>query len=207
MRTVLYVLGRGPGPRLRLGEPTVSERDARLLNPVLAAWAKETGEPLPYLAIEQGRLTDVHTIPRVDFGAGPQDRAVVSGFYGWEGSFRWMGRRGELRLALLTPSLSFLLGTIPEALKDASGPREIALQVTAVDEETGWETPLGTIHVREAQQQLYRLSAAPFVSRFGAGRHIRLVLESDRTWTPAGVLPGSVDPRELSVQVFSAGCE
>jgi hypothetical protein len=207
MRTVLYVLGRGPGPRLRLGGPTVTERDARLLNPVLAAWAREMGEPLPYLAIEDGRLTDAHTIPRVDFGAGPQDRAVVSGFHGWEGSFRWMGRRGELRLALLTPSLSFLLGTLPEALKDASGPREIAVQVTAVDEESGIQTPLGAIHVREAQQQLYHLSATPFVSRFGAGRHIRLVLESDRTWTPAGLLPGSVDPRELSVQVFSAGCE
>jgi hypothetical protein len=32
-------------------------------------------------------------------------------------------------------------------------------------------------------------------------------MESDRAWRPADLLPGSFDPRELSVQVFAAGCE
>src|SRR6185369_296737 len=55
-RVLLYVIGGGPGPRLRLGGPVVSERDARLLNPALTAWGREIGEPLPYLSVAGGRL-------------------------------------------------------------------------------------------------------------------------------------------------------
>jgi hypothetical protein len=45
------------------------------------------------------------------------------------------------------------------------------------------------------------------MGRLGNGRVFHLVLESDRTWKPAGTLPGSADTRELSVMVLAAGCE
>jgi hypothetical protein len=185
----------------------VSEQDARRLNPILEAWAREIGEPLPYLSIEDGRLVDAHVIRFADFRVGPQDRAVVSGFYAWEGTSRWMGRRGELRLTLALPSLVFYLAVPREALQAESGPRPIAVEVTAVDEGIGWSTVLGTIRVDREGLQLYRLDATPFMSRLGNGRIVHLVLASDRTWRPAGTIPGSADTRDLSVQVFAAGCE
>jgi hypothetical protein len=206
-RALLYVIARGPSPRLRLGRATVGERDARRLNPVLTAWAQEIGEPLPYLSIEGGRLVDAHVIRIADFRLGPQDRAVVSGFYSWEGTSRWMARRGELRLVLMSSSLVFHLAVPREALQGTSGLRPIAVGVTAVDEALGWSAPLGTLRVDREGLQLYRLDATPFLRRLGNGRIAHLVLESDRTWRPAGVIPGSADTRDLSVQVFAAGCE
>jgi hypothetical protein len=206
-RTILYVLAGGPEPGLRLGGPTVSERNARLLNPILDAWAREIGEPLPYLAIAGGRLVDAHVLRMADFRLGPQDRAVVSGFYAWEGTSRWMGRRGELRLTLTSPSLVFYLAAPREPLQGGTGPRPIAVDVTAVDEAIGWSTPLGTIRVDREGLQLYRLDATPFLGRLGNGRIVHLVFASDRTWRPAGTIPGSADTRDLSVQFFAAGCE
>lgn len=208
-RTLLYAIGRGPGPGLRLGGPTVGERDARRLNPVLAAWAREIGEPLPYLSVVQGRLVDAHVIRLADFRTGPQERAVVSGFYGWEGTSRWMGGSGELRLtlALSTPGLVFHFAVPPEALHDGAAARPITIDVSAVDEAARWSTPLGTIRVEQEGLQVYRLDATAFLSRLGNGRIVHLLLRSDRTWRPAGTIAGSTDTRDLSVQVFAAGCE
>lgn len=221
-RTLLHVIARGSEPRLRLGGPAVAARDARVLDRVFDEWAREIGAPLPYLSIVDGRLTDAHVIRFADFRTGPQAAAVVSGFFPWEGTSRWMGKRGELRLTLTSPSLVFYLAVPPEALGSgalASGPlgsgprgsgpgeRPIRVQVTAVDEAIGWAAPLGTLAVERPDLQLYRLDATPFLSRLGNGRAVHLVLESDRTWRPSGTIPGSADVRDLAVQVFAAGCE
>lgn len=205
-RLLLHGIGSGE-PRLRLAPEPVSERDARILNNVFTAWAPAVGEPLPYLVIEGGRLVDAHSIRFADFRKGPADPAMVSGFYGWEDSYRWMGGRGELRLTLTCRQLNFHLGTAEPALRGSSGPRPLDVRVTAVDEATGWSAVLGTIHVDQPGPLPYALDAFPFLSRLGAGRNVHLVLESDRTWRPVDLLPGSADPRELSVMVFAAGCE
>ncbi|HEX5760379.1 MAG TPA: hypothetical protein VF121_14415 [Thermoanaerobaculia bacterium] len=207
-RVLLHVLSDGAGGRLRLGAAEVGPRDERLLDPLLAAWAREIREPLPYLSIENGRLADAHVVRLADFRAGPQKGTVVSGFYAWEGTSRWMGRRGELRLTLTSPSLIFLLAAPIEELRKAD-PRlaAIRVQVIAVDEGSGWAAPLGTLTVDRSDLQLHRLDATPFLSRLGNGRIVHLVLASDRTWRPSEALPGSGDTRELSVMVFAAGCE
>ncbi|MFL6198283.1 MAG: hypothetical protein ACJ76J_03820 [Thermoanaerobaculia bacterium] len=202
-RTLLHVIGRGPGARLRLAKGPVSERDARLLNPVLEAWAREIGAPLPYLSIRDGRLVDAHTTSYVDFRQAAQPEAALAGFYDWEGSYRWMAKRGELGLTLSCRELVLVLATAPEALQ--AGP--LAVQVSVVDEGIGWPAPVGTVQLQGAAPNLYRLDALPFLVRLGAGRRVHLVLESDRAWRPIDLLPGSFDPRELSVQVLAAGCE
>ncbi|HWM90333.1 MAG TPA: hypothetical protein VN493_06160 [Thermoanaerobaculia bacterium] len=200
-RVLLHVLGRGPGARLRLAKDRVGERDARILNPVLDAWAREIGAPLPYLAIRDGRLEDASTTPLADFRQGPQPEVVASGFHDWEpGGYRWMSGRGELRLTLAARRMIFILATVPEALP-------LNIQVTAVDDVSGIPVPVGMIEVKQAPANLYVLDAVPFLTRFGNGRRVRLVLESDRTWQPSALLPGSFDPRDLSVQVVTAGCE
>ncbi len=203
-RLFVYAISDRADGRLRLGGLRVSERDSRILNAVLAAWAQEIGEPGPFLSIVDGRLVDARIAPFVDFRTDAHDAVVVSGFYRWEEASRWMSRRGELRLSLRSRHLAFLLAVPREAL---AGPQEIAVTVTAVDEESGGSAGLGTIHVRQEGIQRYPLDAKPFLGRMGAGRIVRLVLESDRTWRPDATIPGSLDPRPLSVQVFAAGCE
>ncbi len=203
---VLEVIARGGG-RMRLGSGQVGARDAAVLNPVLEAWAREIGEPLPYLAIDaSGRLTDAHIVRFADFRSGAQDVAVVSGFYPWEGTFRWMEKRGELRVTLLSPRLVFDLAAPVTELRRA-GVGDVAVEVTVVDEAIGWAVTLGTLRVARDGPQLYRLDATPFLGRLGNGRPVHLVLTADRTWKPAQILAGSRDPRDLSVMVLAAGCE
>ena len=203
LRTVLHVIGRGPGERIRLVKDPVSERDARILNPVLEAWAREVGEPLPYLSIRDGRLMDAHTVSFVDYRREAQPEQTLSGFYPWEGSYRWMPKKGELGVVLLCREVLFQLGTATEAME----PEPVSVHVTVVDEAIGFSASIGTIRLQRPESHPYLLDALPFLSRIGHGRRVRLVIESDRTWRPADLLPGSGDTRELSVQVFAAGCK
>ena len=189
-------------PRLKLAEGPVSERDAAVLNPVFEAWGQAIGEPELAPIVAEGGLA-TRAVKNVSFHAGAQNQAVVGGFFGWEGAYRWMGPRGELRIQLICRGLTFRLGTAEPALK--AGPLNI--KVTAVDEVSGMSAVLGTIAVTQPGPAPYPIDALPFLSQAGTGRRIRLVLESDRAWKPADVLPGSSDPRQLSVQVLSAGCE
>ena len=203
LRTVLHVMGRGPGERIRLTRDPVSERDARILNPVLDAWAREVGEPLPYLSIRDGKLMDAHTIAFVDFRREEHSKEALSGFYPWEGTYRWMAKKGEIGLVLRCREVALVLATATEALKE--GPLEI--QVTVIDEQIKFPAPIGKLRVAKAEARNYPLDALPFLVRLGAGRRVRLALESDRTWRPVDRIAGSGDTRELSVQVQAAGCE
>lgn len=203
LRTILHAVGGGPGERLRLVEGPVSERDAEILNPVLEAWATEVGEPLPYLSIRDGELVDAHTIAFVDFRREEHAKETLSGFHSWEGTYRWMRKKGEIGLVLRCREVAFVLATSPEALQE--GPLEV--QVTVVDEQTRFAAPIGKIRMKKPEPRNYPLDALPFLVRLGAGRRVRLTLESDRTWRPVDRIAGSGDTRELSVQVQATGCE
>jgi hypothetical protein len=204
-RLLVGIVTDGAGGRLALGMPTVGERDAGLLQPVLEEWARAIGQPLPYLSIVEGTLHDAHVVDRVDFRAAPHDGAVVSGFHGWEGSSRWMGRQAELRMTVTCTGLSLVLAAPVEALQRRGVPAPV-VAVSVEDEATGLAADLGVIQVTSAEPVVYPLSLGPFNSRFGLGRNVRLVLRASGTWRPADVLPGSGDERELSVAVLAAGC-
>jgi hypothetical protein len=202
-RMLLRVIG-AEGPRLRLAPPPVSERDARVLNAVFAAWARAIGEPQLSPRVVDGRLARAPGAEIVDFRLGPQEQAVLAGFYAWEGSYRWLARGGALRATLAFPSLRLVLAAPIRQLRAGRGWDAIALSVTAVDEATKTAVPLGTVRVVDDGPSTYTVDASPFLARF-RGRTARLVLAADRTWRPSELMMGSRDHRELSVMVIAAG--
>jgi dolichol-phosphate mannosyltransferase len=205
MRLFLYGIRRGI-PGVRLGETTVSPRDERLLNPVLARWATEIGEPAPYLSISRGRLVNARMLSLVDFRVGAEDLAVVTGFYAWEGDSRWMGERAELRLQLTCRNPGFVL-TAPLSLISRRLPgKPLELRVTAVDEDSGKSADLGSLRLSGDGVAVYSLDTAPLLHQVGAGRMTRLILTAEPVWQPRDVLPGTGDDRRLTVRFFAVGC-
>lgn len=202
-RMLLHVIGAA-GSRLRLAPEPVSERDARILNPVFAAWARAIGDPKSAPKVVDGRLMRAEAAEVVDFRREPQEQAVVGGFFAWEGTYRWMGPRGELRVTLTRPSLQLVLAAPIRQLREQRGWEAITLSVTAIDEATSTAVPLGTVRVAEDGPSPYTVDPSPFLSRF-RGKTARLVLVADRTWRPSEVLAGSQDHRDLSVIVMTAG--
>jgi hypothetical protein len=205
-RLLLFGIDRSRPPRLQLGSSTVSVEDERRLNPILDAWARDLGEPLLRLSIRNGALVNAGERNEADFRNQSSDEAIVSGFYGWEGSSRWMTRRGELRLVMISPRLSLLLAAPMNAIR-ARHPewKAVEIRLTLVDENTGSTFAAGTIHVEEDGVRAYDLDAPELLSRLGNARRVRLVMESGNVWRPMDVLPGSQDPRELTVQIFRVG--
>jgi hypothetical protein len=202
-RLLLHVIARDPR-RLRLAAGPVSERDAGMLNGVLAAWARAIGEPGSAPKVVAGRLMNARAAEAVDFRGDAGEEAVLGGFFAWEGTYRWMGARGELRMTLGSPSLQLVLAAPISRLRAKRGWEAITLAVTAVEEATGTAVPLGTVRVAEDGPSPYVIDAAPFLARF-RGRSARLVLAADHTWRPSEVLDGSQDPRDLSVIVMAVG--
>jgi hypothetical protein len=206
-RLLLAIVDRDRSKRLVLGGSTVGPADAQVLNPVLAAWSTSIGEP-GMLSIESGALVNSAERGMADFRKQAFDQTVVSGFYHWEGSSRWMGRRGELRLVATSSRLVFLLASPMKAIQQHRPDwQSLIVRVTLVDEATGYTSPVGTLSVTQDGVQPYRLENHEILSRLGSGRQVHLVLECDQSWRPAEVLPGSADTRELTVQVFQAGFE
>jgi hypothetical protein len=205
-RLLVFAVDRARPAALQLGSSSVSQEDERLLNPILEKWAREVGEPLPYLSIRNGGLVNARESGTADFRNHAAGEEVVSGFYAWEGSSRWMSRRGELRLVMTSPRLTLLLAAPINAIR-ARDPEWKALdvRVTLVDENTGFTVPAGTIHVSEEGVHAYGLDTPELMNRLGNGRLVHVVLESENVWRPIDILPGSHDPRELTVQVFQAG--
>jgi hypothetical protein len=131
---------------------------------------------------------------------------IVSGFYGWEKSYRWMGPRGELRLVMNDPVLVLSLGTsVGDLRKKDPAFSSMHVLVTLVAEESGAEWSPGAVDIGEDGMHSYRLDAKPLLNRLGRGRLVHLVLQGNPVWRPADILPGSQDSRVLTVQVFRAG--
>jgi hypothetical protein len=186
----------------------VGPEDARLLNPVFEAWARDIGESLPYLSIESGSLVNARETGMANFRNQASDRSVVSGFYPREESSRWMGSRGELQLVMTSPRLVLLLESPMTAIRRVHPDwTSIDVRSTVVDEATGYRFPAGVVRVSEDGLQTYRLESADLPRRLGNARRVHLVLESERSWRPVEIVPGSQDRRELTVRVFSVGFE
>jgi len=205
----LVLLGVGRGRTgVELVHGPVGERDARLLNPVLAAWARSVGEPLPYLSIAGGHLVDAHVHGMVDFRGDPGETMVVSGFYPWEGTARWMGERGVLRLtAGERHQLTLILGApAPQIARRYPERPPIRVRVSLTDEITGGTVPIGTITVGPGEAEaVHVVDCTAFFNAFGNGRLVQLVLDAGPSWRPADVLPNTTDSRLLTVRVTAAG--
>jgi hypothetical protein len=204
---LLYGVGRGR-TGVELARGPVGERDARLLDPVLAAWATSIGEPLPYLSIAGGRLVDAHRHVMADFRRESGEAMVVSGFYPWEGAYRWMGRRGVLRLTTSeVPRLVLRLGAPARQIaRRFPERRPILVNVSLTDQMTGIEVPIATLSIGPDEGDSdHVVDCGAFFRRFGNGRRILLVLAAGPAWRPADVLPHTHDERLLTVRVAAAG--
>jgi hypothetical protein len=207
-RFLLSVADQSRPRELQLGGRTVGPEDARLLNPVLAAWAGDVGEPSPYFTIESGALVNARERGMADFRRSAGDESVVAGFYAWEGTSRWMGKRGELLLVMSSPRLVFLLASPMNAIRRSHPDwTSLNVRVTLIDDATGYVSPAGVVHVTEDGMQTYYLDAPDLLRRLGNARRVHLIMECEQSWRPIEVLPGSPDTRELTVQVFEAGFE
>ncbi|MEO8587297.1 MAG: hypothetical protein ABI584_14125 [Acidobacteriota bacterium] len=204
-RFLLTISNRRPTPHLVLAQGPVGPRDAALLNGVFEKWAGELGVP-PWFAVENGEIRDLHRPDVVDFVISAQEADVVSGFYAWAQPTRWMGRRGIVRAVLSGPKLRVEFACPVDALAAARPPVPVPVLDVALEDADGSETvPLGAIRPEGSAWRAYDLAVpADFWVR-RRGMPVRIVLVSSSTWRPAGVLAGSRDARELSVEVFRIG--
>jgi hypothetical protein len=204
---LLYGVGRGR-TGVELARGPVGERDAGLLNPVLAAWAGSIGEPLPFLSIAGGRLVDAHMHGMADFRRESGEAMIVSGFYPWEGAYRWMGPRGVLRLTTTaTPQIILRLGApVRQIARRDPGRPPLRVHLSLIDQMTGIAVPIETIAVGpEEDDAEHVVGYGAFAARFGSGRRVLLVLDAGPAWRPVDVLPHSNDQRLLTVRVAAAG--
>ncbi|HXU45680.1 MAG TPA: hypothetical protein VN783_09145 [Thermoanaerobaculia bacterium] len=204
--TRLFVAGFVRDRRFGLGSAIVDDRSAAFLNPILAAWGRETGASEPSLSIRKGRLYDPAIVRGIDFRDGANDEQVISGFYPWAENARWLGARGELRLTIMSSVLNLAL-VFPRDRLTALDPSwgAATLSVRLVDEQQGDSWQASALQLSKDGLGEYPVNVEGFLGRFGAGRRVRVVLECGRTWRPKDVIPGSTDARELCTQVIAAG--
>jgi hypothetical protein len=204
----LLLLGIGGGKTgVELASGPVGERDARLLNPALAGWARTIGEPLPYLSIAGGRLVDAHRHVMADFHRDAGEAMVVSGFYAWEGTYRWMQQHGALELTAAAPVVVLWLSAPAREIARRYPERPpISVRLSITDQTTQINVPIATVTVGPGDEESeHSVDCRAYLRVFGAGRHVLLVLDAGPAWRPADVLPNSRDQRLLTVRVGAAG--
>lgn len=155
-----------------------------------------------------GEIRAAAEIPFADFRQRAHGPEVVSGFHRWEASGRWMGRRGELALRMTSNRMTFVFAApLTELRRRHPDWTSLDVRVRLEEAKTGRGVDLEGISVAEDRPaQFLREVPEPFAS-LAMGRAVRVLLECQRVWVPAETLPGSQDPRELTVQVLQAGFE
>lgn len=208
-RVLLFAARPTHAPRLVLGGRRVGPRDEGFLNPTLESWAREIGEPVPYLMIRNGLLVNARDRACADFRAEACENAAHLGLYPWEGTFRWMGAEAELRLTM-SSSRVLIDASAPWSAVHARFPDWRALAITAALEDpvSGRSAELGNMEISgDAAASKTFTVPEPFASE-AAGRVVTLRLKSDRTWRPVDLWTTSPDRRALSIRVSRAGfCE
>ncbi len=204
-RFLLYVANRDRDMRIRLVDPPVPPRDERILNGVFDRWRRQVGPQAPSLSIVRGDLVDSGAAADVDFRISPRDLDVVGGFYAWEGVSRWMAERGELRLRMGGTNLRLLLATYWSAIHkrypERTPPR---ITVALTESDSRRSVTLGVLTITADGIEAYSLPVPESFASAARGREVHLTLESDQTWRPIDVLPGSGDGRDLSIRLFRA---
>jgi hypothetical protein len=192
--------------RLHLGERTVNAAEGARLDAVLDRWARESGAPVPFLRVVDGRIVNTGLQWGVDFAKGDYaDRGTV-GFCAWERPYRWMGKRGELRLTIGPRDLTLRMAAPISELRRRFGWGSLFVRATLIDAETGLAFPIGTAVLTGDGVRSFSLPTTPMRQALGSGRTARLLLESDRTWTVAATATSDAAcPR--SVQLFAAGTD
>jgi hypothetical protein len=205
-RVLLFVARRRPPAGLVLGGRRVDARDENFLNPILERWAQDIGEPVPYLMVRNGLLVNAREKHCADFRADACENAVHVGLYPWEGTFRWMGAEGELRLTMSAPRL-WLDVSAPWSAIHARFPdwRALTITVSLEDLLSRQSTELGSVEISGDDATPRTLTVPESFASEAAGRVVLLRLKSDRTWRASDVWPTSPDSRPLSVQVYRAG--
>jgi hypothetical protein len=205
-RVLLFAARPTRATRLALGGRRVSARDEAFLNPILEGWARDIGEPVPYLMVQNGLLVNARDRACADFRADACERTAHLGLYPWEGTFRWMGAQAELQLTL-SSSRVLIEASAPWSAIHARFPdwRALTINVTLEDPVSGRSEELGSLEISgDAAAPRTFVVAESFVSE-AAGHVVTLRLMSDRTWRPLDLWPTSPDRRALSVQLSRAG--
>ena len=187
------------GPRLSAGGASTAVSEAQW-NAAFDAWGEETpGEHAP-ICVRGGLLVENLPGRAIDFAVGANTERVVSGFGATESTgFRWMTGAGRLVMPAWTGALLIRASTPVTALRRTRpGLPGIALRVL--------------IDGGAAGGFLVQTADAPAVYRVmpqspPTGAIMTLDLVADRTWRPAELLPENLDPRVMSIALFSIGAE
>lgn len=188
---------------LHLGTKPLDAAATARLNVLLEQWARDAGEPLPFLRVVNGRIVNERVQWRVDFAEG-DCASRVSGFHEWRKPYRWMTQRGEVALNVSYEKLTITMAAPISELRHRFGWSSLAVRASLLDTDSGLTVPLGTATIDQDGVRSYTFPTTPFDSIFGSGRDARLILVCNHTWTP--VAPDvSGDPLPRSVQLFAAG--
>ncbi len=207
-RFLLYVATRDRSDRLVLGGPKADATNEAILNEVLADWSRESGDPDASFRIVDGELRDSRESEAVRFGIGPCDSTVVEGFHGWEGAYRWAGPRAVLKLTATGPRLRLRLATPVAALRKSLPGFDVArLEVSLEVGDPPERLSVGEVLLSSDAIEDHVLRVPQAVAEAVRGRSVRLVLEGTPAWRPRDVLPGALDERLLTVQVYEAAFE
>lgn len=208
-RLFLSVCDRQRSGRIRLAPEPVDAGAAARLDAVLAAWSSAEGADRPSFRIVGGFLRNMHESSRIDFRVQDVPEAVGDGFFPWEGSYRWTGDRGLLRLSYDgSPSLHLVLAVPVDSIR-ARRPDVDAVRVRVRLSFPGGVEPIdgGTLELRSSAIAEHVVTLPRSAKGITPGAAGLLALRVEPAWRPIDVLPGSGDARTLGVQVYAAWFE
>ncbi len=203
LRTILRTTFPSPVAGERFAADA-SPQDRRRENEVLDRWADALGMPtVPACATPQGLGPPPAASGFADFRTGAREDAAVSGLYGWEPPFRWMGPYARLRLLGSPGDLIVRAWAPPRGeLLNFKEPGAVFALDAKVD-----GVSLGTFRFDPAGgEQLARFPLAGHLAPDSViGRPVAIELSARPTWSPKENMRGSRDARDLTIGLFVVG--
>jgi hypothetical protein len=205
-RFLLSVAGHERTGRVRLVSAGVGPASEAVLNSAFAQWASEAGDESIDYRVIGGHLQLLGGAGMARFAAGPADQAVGEGFYEWESPYRWMARRGTLRLVVAGPRFRLKAFAPLTALsRNDPGVRSVDIEVSIQGAGNVQPLPLGRVRLSSDDIVDGGLPLPAALFEAFRDKPVTVILQSSCEWRPRDVLPGSVDDRLLSVRVYEAG--